>query len=110
MRQGQGRPQRTHGVMLSAVVTQTAMVAVVNGIENNLHQSAVFKPMLLAYMTCTVTYANGPDCINDNCGRRVMRGGSWFYDTYGVSSTYRSGDSTDARDFDDGFRVARTLP
>lgn len=49
------------------------------------------------------------DC-DITCGRRVMRGGSWFYDPHGVSSTYRYSDSTDARDFDDGFRVARTLP
>ena len=50
------------------------------------------------------------DCINDNCGIRVVRGGSWYYDPPSVSSTYRGGDSIEARDFDDGFRVARTLP
>jgi len=44
------------------------------------------------------------------CDRHMMRGGSWFYDPHGVSSTYRYSDNTDARDFDDGFRVARTLP
>lgn len=49
-------------------------------------------------------------CVNDNCSVRVMRGGSWFYDPLSVRTTYRSGDSVNARDFDDGFRVARTLP
>lgn len=48
-------------------------------------------------------------CVNENCGVRVVRGGSWFYDAPSVRTTYRSGDSIDARDFDDGFRVARTL-
>ncbi|MDD5300678.1 MAG: formylglycine-generating enzyme family protein [Gallionella sp.] len=50
------------------------------------------------------------DCINDNCARRAARGGSWFYDALSVRSTYHTGDSTDARDLDDGFRVARELP
>jgi formylglycine-generating enzyme required for sulfatase activity len=50
------------------------------------------------------------DCVNDNCGVRVIRGGSWFYDPLSVRTAYRSGDGVNARDFDDGFRVARALP
>jgi formylglycine-generating enzyme required for sulfatase activity len=50
------------------------------------------------------------DCINGNCNIRVIRGGSWFYDALNVRSAQRSGDSPGARDFDDGFRVARELP
>lgn len=58
---------------------------------------------------------NGNACewIEDcylTCDRHMMRGGSWFYDPRGVSSTFRYSDNTGARDFDDGFRVARTLP
>lgn len=49
-------------------------------------------------------------CVNDNCGVRVIRGGSWFYDPLSVRTAYRSGDGVNARDFDDGFRVARMLP
>ena len=51
------------------------------------------------------------DCINnDNCNVRVVRGGSWFYDAPSVRSTHRVGDGLNARDYDDGFRVARELP
>lgn len=50
------------------------------------------------------------ECVNDNCGRREIRGGSWFYAPIAVSSTFHSADSVGARDLDDGFRVARTLP
>lgn len=50
------------------------------------------------------------DCLNDNCGRRMIRGGSWYYDPLSVRPTFRSGDSVEARDLDDGFRVARELP
>ncbi|MDO8463962.1 MAG: TolC family outer membrane protein [Gallionella sp.] len=51
------------------------------------------------------------DCINnDNCNVRVLRGGSWFYDAPSVRSAFRVGDGLNARDHDDGFRVARELP
>ena len=50
------------------------------------------------------------DCLNDNCNMRVVRGGSWFYDAPSVRSTHRVGDGLNARDYDDGFRVARELP
>lgn len=49
-------------------------------------------------------------CVNENCDVRILRGGSWFYDPLSVSTTYRIGDGVDARDIDDGFRVARALP
>lgn len=50
------------------------------------------------------------NCVDVNCNVRVVRGGSWFYDALSVGSVHRSGDVTKARDFDDGFRVARDLP
>ncbi|MFZ2300677.1 MAG: TolC family outer membrane protein [Gallionella sp.] len=50
-------------------------------------------------------------CINNNnCNVRVVRGGSWFYGATDVRSTHRIGDDSNARDYDDGFRVARELP
>ncbi len=43
------------------------------------------------------------------CGRRVLRGGSWYDSPRFLRSADRSGDSTGDRDYFNGFRVARTL-
>ena len=43
------------------------------------------------------------------CGRRVLRGGSWGDNPGSLRAAIRSGDSTGCRDNDNGFRVARTL-
>lgn len=50
----------------------------------------------------------------DNEGRkssssRVMRGGSWYYQSKGLRSAVRVGDAPDYRSYVVGFRVARTL-
>ena len=49
-----------------------------------------------------------------NCGKRVMRGGSWSNSPVFVRSATRSSGDAGGRDFDYasyvGFRVARTLP
>ncbi|WP_295453008.1 bifunctional serine/threonine-protein kinase/formylglycine-generating enzyme family protein [uncultured Thiodictyon sp.] len=48
----------------------------------------------------------------DSCiesGRRVLRGGSWFSHPRNLRSAYRVWDGTGNRDYDLGFRVARTL-
>lgn len=51
------------------------------------------------------------DCINNNnCNVRIVRGGSWFYGAPDVISAHRVGDDSNARDYDDGLRVARELP
>ena len=42
------------------------------------------------------------------CDKRVLRGGSWRFDPRVLRSANRWG-STDDRDLDNGFRVARTL-
>ncbi|MDP2806230.1 MAG: SUMF1/EgtB/PvdO family nonheme iron enzyme, partial [Gallionellaceae bacterium] len=53
------------------------------------------------------------DCYEGSCGRRVLRGGSWF--SFSVGSSYlraalRNNLSPDDRNDYIGFRVARTLP
>jgi formylglycine-generating enzyme required for sulfatase activity len=64
------------------------------------------------------------DCWNDNntgnpgdgsartsgdCTQRIVRGGSWGYDPQDLRSAYRSKIGTDFRNFNRGFRLARTL-
>ena len=44
-----------------------------------------------------------------DCGRRVLRGGSWSYHPGGVHSAFRYSGSTGIRSPSYGFRVARTL-
>ncbi len=47
-----------------------------------------------------------------SCGSRVLRGGSWNSSSggEGLRSAFRYGVSPDDRDFNDGFRIARSLP
>jgi len=44
-----------------------------------------------------------------DCSRRVLRGGSWDFIPRNVRAAYRYGVVTGVRDFDIGFRIARTL-
>ena len=44
-----------------------------------------------------------------NCSERVLRGGSWFSYPGSLRSAYRYGNAPGFRDFNIGFRVARTL-
>jgi formylglycine-generating enzyme required for sulfatase activity len=44
-----------------------------------------------------------------DCGRRVVRGGSWIYNPQNLRSAHRDRDSTGTRYDNLGFRVARTL-
>ena len=44
-----------------------------------------------------------------NCSRRVLRGGSWSGMPRSLRSANRSWNSATARNYDDGFRIARTL-
>ena len=41
------------------------------------------------------------------CGRRVVRGGSWLNEPWGVRSAYRIGVTVDIRDFNLGFRLVQ---
>ena len=50
------------------------------------------------------------DCSNGDCGRRVLRGGSWFDFTDVLRAAVRLGYVPGFRYNCDGFRVARTLP
>ena len=49
------------------------------------------------------------DCWEEDCGRRVVRGGSWNYLPSVLRSAFRYWNSTGVRDVNYGFRIARTL-
>ena len=49
------------------------------------------------------------DCWEGDCGRRVLRGGSWVNIPGDLRSAYRGGYTTGNRNDVNGFRVARTL-
>ena len=49
------------------------------------------------------------DCSEGDCGRRVLRGGSWAYGAGWLRPGARVRDSTAVRFSDIGFRVSRTL-
>ncbi|MGO9174195.1 MAG: SUMF1/EgtB/PvdO family nonheme iron enzyme [Rhodomicrobium sp.] len=53
--------------------------------------------------------SNGSAWTSGDCGRRVLRGGSWYDQPLFLRSAYRIGYSADRRFDDTGFRVARTL-
>lgn len=59
-------------------------------------------------------YSRAPDdgkawVREGECGRRMLRGGSWYSPSARVRSAVRGSDALDSRNFDSGFRVARTL-
>jgi formylglycine-generating enzyme required for sulfatase activity len=53
--------------------------------------------------------SNGSAWTSGDCGSRVLRGGSWYNDPGGLRSAFRYRYFAVSRDFDVGFRVARTL-
>jgi formylglycine-generating enzyme required for sulfatase activity len=52
---------------------------------------------------------DGSAWTSGDCGRRVLRGGSWATKLESLRSANRFGDLSDDRDVNAGFRVARTL-
>jgi formylglycine-generating enzyme required for sulfatase activity len=52
---------------------------------------------------------DGGAWIAGDCSLRVLRGGSWFTDPNFLRSAIRDWDTTEARNYDSGFRVARTF-
>ncbi len=42
-----------------------------------------------------------------NCGRRVVRGGSWFFIPYGLRSANRYNRTADYRTYSVGFRLVQ---
>ena len=60
------------------------------------------------------TYADAPSdgrawTAGGNCGRRVLRGGSWLSGPGDLRAASRNWNAAGLRSFDYGFRVARTL-
>ena len=49
------------------------------------------------------------DCWEGDCGRRVLRGGSWFYIAESLRPGARFRNRAGDRDDFVGFRVSRTL-
>jgi formylglycine-generating enzyme required for sulfatase activity len=52
---------------------------------------------------------DGSARMTGDCGRRVLRGGSWFFDPRNIRAASRDSSSTDYRYDSISFRVARTL-
>ena len=53
--------------------------------------------------------SDGTAWLSGDCGRRVLRGGSWVSNPNNLLSAYRFRDVADSRSFNYGFRLARTL-
>jgi formylglycine-generating enzyme required for sulfatase activity len=53
--------------------------------------------------------ADGSAWMTGDCARRILRGGSWAFQPWGVRSAYRLADPVEGRAADGGFRVARDL-
>ena len=53
--------------------------------------------------------SDGSAWLRGDCAKRVLRGGSWLDEPGNLRAAYRDGYSTGNRDFNYGFRVARTL-
>ena len=52
---------------------------------------------------------DGSAWITGDCSRRVVRGGSWYFDPRLLRSAVRDWDSTVNRNYVVGFRIGRTL-
>jgi formylglycine-generating enzyme required for sulfatase activity len=53
-------------------------------------------------------WTNG--CWNEDCSRRVFRGGAWLYSPWDARVSYRIMFITSIRNSSGGFRLARTIP
>ena len=58
----------------------------------------------------TGAHSDGSAWTSGDCSRRVLRGGSWFDFPRFLRSSKRSWNWSVRRNFNKGFRVARTLP
>ena len=53
--------------------------------------------------------SDGSAWLSGDCGRRVLRGGSWYSYPDNLRSASRVGDTSGNRNYINGFRLARTL-
>ena len=53
--------------------------------------------------------SDGSAWTRGDCGRRVLRGGSWFYFPRALRAATRGRNTATGRYYNCGFRVARTL-
>jgi len=53
--------------------------------------------------------ANGAAVTSGDCAKRVLKGGAWNTGAWRLRAAHRIGKSITAREFDNGFRVARDL-
>jgi formylglycine-generating enzyme required for sulfatase activity len=50
---------------------------------------------------------NGEAWETGDCAKRVLRGGSWYYESYKLRSVKRSRNTASERSYDDGFRLVQ---
>jgi formylglycine-generating enzyme required for sulfatase activity len=71
--------------------------------EDNVHETYSVWP------TDGSAWKGGTAWNEDTDALRVKRGGAWNHNEYALRSASRSGDFASVRDFENGFRIARSL-
>lgn len=96
-----GKPQPVGGKKPNAFGLQDMHGNVWEWVEDCWNGSYAAKPAALK--------ASGAAWTTGDCGRRVLRGGSWLFGPKSLRSAQRNGDQPVDRFTFNGFRVARTI-